>query len=311
MDLLIQPEFAERVIFAQARSDEVLRRQYEREFADCHERPAAAREEAFRLLHARWFEGLGHAARLRRLAGEFAFVDARLTRLLLRLAPGARMQSLELFGREDMWTVVAALTPAVFLQEPAADYWLRHELSHVDDMLDPAFGYDAGRRPGGSSAGAAQLAHDRFAVLWAVSVDARLEARGTLPVDTRDIRAAEFARVCGRAAPTTSAAAFDALWSEFAGRRPAQSELVERAEAGAEFGGSAREAGHAARPAPGGACPLCTFPTFDWADEAAVALLADRLVERFPAWSPTDGICGRCAELYRGRFGVRRGAGVA
>ena len=55
----------------------------------------------------------------------------------------------------------------------------------------------------------------------------------------------------------------------------------------------------AARPAPGGSCPLCEFPTFHWAVAATLApAMLRRILAAFPAWQPEQGLCSRCLETY-------------
>jgi hypothetical protein len=56
-------------------------------------------------------------------------------------------------------------------------------------------------------------------------------------------------------------------------------------------------------PHPGSRCALCGFPTF--AFEPADQLFGDltrRISEAFPKWTPADGICCQCADLYRSRL---------
>ena len=50
---------------------------------------------------------------------------------------------------------------------------------------------------------------------------------------------------------------------------------------------------------PGGSCPLCRFPTFQWAGADVLTPAAEEAVrQHFPQWTRVRGCCARCAELY-------------
>jgi hypothetical protein len=64
---------------------------------------------------------------------------------------------------------------------------------------------------------------------------------------------------------------------------------------------------------PGFPCPLCNFPAYVWI-ESLDEELCEAVREDYPAWGPEEGICERCADLYRFRVEFpdsgARGAGV-
>jgi hypothetical protein len=45
-------------------------------------------------------------------------------------------------------------------------------------------------------------------------------------------------------------------------------------------------------------CPLCRFPTTDWAAGEALSDVADEIHGDFSGWCVSDGCCGHCAERY-------------
>ncbi|MCH7824492.1 MAG: hypothetical protein IH849_06780, partial [Acidobacteria bacterium] len=45
-------------------------------------------------------------------------------------------------------------------------------------------------------------------------------------------------------------------------------------------------------------CPLCHYPTTDWASTDALQAVESEIHADFPAWSPAEGCCGHCAERY-------------
>ncbi|MSU59770.1 MAG: hypothetical protein EXS35_16650 [Pedosphaera sp.] len=82
---------------------------------------------------------------------------------------------------------------------------------------------------------------------------------------------------------------FRGLWDEQA---PRHADLV-------DIACDPREVRTLHKSSPGALCPLCDFPTFGWADAAALtpAITAAISVE-FPAWEVSQSLCGRCRKTY-------------
>lgn len=307
MILAIHPRLAERAVFEAVRGDATVAAMFHRQFADCYkQRDAQARENAFESLHLRWFDDLGLRDRLTRLIAEFPHVRDRVARFVVAPAAGAKRQTAELFGTPGHLTVGVEVSPALLLDCPAFAYWARHELLHIDDMLDPAFGFDRRAVPLGATVAAKNLALDRFAVLWAISVDARLTARGQAADDVRQKRANEFDRVSCSQDRARSAAQFESIWAQFLAQRPTHASLLELTRSGI-FDPETENPAEAAMP--GAACPLCNFPTFDWATREELRSVANAVRADFENWIPSDGGCRRCWEVYRAQSGSRA-AGV-
>ena len=47
---------------------------------------------------------------------------------------------------------------------------------------------------------------------------------------------------------------------------------------------------------PGSLCPLCRFPTHEWAENTEH--LSQLVKEEYPEWEPLQGICTQCANRY-------------
>jgi hypothetical protein len=62
---------------------------------------------------------------------------------------------------------------------------LRHELMHVADMLDPAFGYERSLPTSDDGPSADNIVRDRYRVLWDVTIDGRLARAGLAHPDAR------------------------------------------------------------------------------------------------------------------------------
>lgn len=301
MNIVVDAELMEHAVFGAVRAQPDLERRYHRRFAAAHGQPLEKRDEAFRTLHAEWFHELGLHERLLSLARECPHLHRQIARLLLHEAASRGTQGCELFGKPDSYSVVAAVHVATLLDAAALQYWGRHEFRHVEDMLDPAFAYDPSDRPDGPTAAARHLVRDRFAVLWALSIDARLARRMTLPAGVLSRRQREFSAAFGICGPQADGT-FASLWAEFERRLPTHAELLTRARAATSLARIDPDRGAALTPPAGAPCPLCGFSTFDWAPPAALhTALCERVILDFPNWSASHGVCGCCAELYRSR----------
>ncbi len=334
MKIVVQPELIERVVFEAARADERLSRRFHRAFARCYDEPDPDRRElAFRRVNEEWFERLGLRDRIAGVVNEFPHTVAHVRRVVVADAAGAKGQSAELFGETGAYSVGLKLYAGLLLRDGDFQCWARHELMHIDDMLDPAFAYDRAHRPTGASAASQNLARERYALLWAMSIDARLESRRTgdrsltglssdtrsADAGTRERRRQEYQRAFGPAGQH-AVGAFDELWSRFQTERPSHPQLLAMLSAatpeprpsgrtprpegrGLEADSQGRPGQDIAPPppVPGSPCPLCRFSTFDWLPHHEIARVETAIRADFPNWTPADGVCGRCGELYRSR----------
>lgn len=260
------------------------------------------RETRFRELHSRWFARL----RLGRSIIEALEEQEGLLRQVRRCYVMSAVSSPEEGADLHDWLGVARAEdaqPAVILIRisvrrllATSDLrpWLRHELMHVADMLDPGFGYE--RWVPSSELGPAygNLLRDRYRVMWDVWIDGRLHRRGWLPDEAREKRLAEFMatfRMLGSQAAEEFQRLFEskvqthgglmALAQTPSGQEAPTSECVSQARI----------------------CSLCRFPSFrllsgitHLSEETLGEIRAD-----FPNWQPEQGLCGQCADLYRTR----------
>ncbi len=305
MHLAIEPELVERTVFLATRADPQRCRDYQRAFAESYgEPPGERRDQAFAALHNRWFDELGLRRRLLDRLHEFPIMESRINRFAVVDARSRSRSGAELFGKPASYALVLALTPSLLLDGPAFDAWARFELQHIEDMLDPAFGYDAARQPGGTTAAKANLVHDRFVILWALSIDARLSRRSPGSPNVSQTRFGEIVRAFRLPDTAETRAAYQACWSRLSNWLPGYAELLTWATSGIpDFGltCSFDEPGEY-KPVPGARCPLCGFTTFDWADSAAESAgITEAIRADYPTWRPRQPICRRCDEVYRDR----------
>lgn len=306
MHVILEPLLLERAVFLATRADPLLNHEYQRAFASCYRAPDdERRERAFTDLHEQWFNRLGLRGRILDRIRLFPHISGKIRRLVVSDAKARSCASVELFGKPGDHVLVMGLTASLLLDEPIFDYWARFELQHVEDMLDPPFAHDKDAMPSHASGEIAARVRDRFALLWAITIDCRLSALPTAPPALRDHRRVELMRAFNLHDQAAGDRAINLLWPlSNAPVRPPHPELLQWAQGRLPCVSDAESTQRPSPSAPkgGSRCPLCRFPTFDWADVAALSEPTLRAIrDDFPAWSPDDGICGRCAELCRGR----------
>ena len=256
------------------------------------------REQRFRDFHSTWFERLklGHpvAAALR----ERLILTERGRRFCVAPAASTQDEGADLHGARSDSTeqvnavVVIRLRPVAFLDPVGLLAFLRHELTHVADMLDPAFSYQ--RELPKSAAGPAydNLVRERYRVLWDSWIDGRLLRLGWASLRVRDKRMAEFA-----AAFSLEGAEAERKFQQlFDSDSQTHGALVDLALSASGLEGAPNGR---ARP-----CPLCRFPTFglvDGRDARIPNWILEEITSDFPHWRPEQGLCCQCADLYQSR----------
>lgn len=246
------------------------------------------REDAFQQLHLKWFREWGLEDTLKKLARGLSGFEPQLTSLTYRKAQNRKDEGAELYADPGgTRRVVMALRGDRFEDEEGLAIFMRHELYHVCDMLDPAFGYEPELILPGFTATQQRLATERYRVLWDAAIDGRLSSAGHAVATTRE----------------KYAALLDLAFSFWPAERRA--ELLAQTWAGkavthallAEFASDPR-AKDAHGPAPGQPCPLCGMPTFEWATTDLLEPVVSLIRGEFAQWDPGQGACGRCAEVY-------------
>lgn len=173
-----------------------------------------AREGAFATLHRAWFERLGLDQPLVTALAEHSGIVARCARGVVARALSRAEEAADLLvAASAPPTVVVRVRPATVSLPDEFLRVLRHELLHVADMLDPAFGYEP-RLPATEDGRERGLVH-RYRVLWDAFVDGRLSRAGRLPPNARIERLAEFERAFPELGPE-SIGAFDRFFGAVA-----------------------------------------------------------------------------------------------
>jgi hypothetical protein len=248
------------------------------------------RNAAFFQLHLRSFREWGLERTLLDVVAELPLLGERLTSLVVRRTRGKDEEGAELYVNEaGQRTGVLALRPEAFELEEALQDSLRHELHHLHDMLDPAFGYEPTLDLPGLNAAQRRLARERYRMLWGLTIDARLMAQGKTPVASREQHRRSFEHGYSFWPEEDRGRVFESLWSGTSARHADLVALV----------CDPRNLRLAQGPEPGASCPLCGFPTFDWAPAESLApQVSARVLSEFPQWTPEQGLCLRCREAY-------------
>ncbi|MHB1306001.1 MAG: hypothetical protein ACYC23_02840 [Limisphaerales bacterium] len=248
------------------------------------------RNTAFFNLHLDWFREWGLEKLITDLLKEFPLLPEKLSVLAVRKTRNKNDDGAELYVNEaGQRSAIFALRPESFERDAALRDYVRHEFTHLSDMLDPAFGYapvlDLPRLNGAQQ----RLARERYRLLWDITIDGRLGGTGHSPMQTREQHAAAFARGYSFWPEQRQADVFASLWQDKAPRHGDFLALI----------ADPRGLREACGPSPGASCPLCDFPTFNWADVEALSFeIIQRVTLEFPLWTPEQGLCGRCFETY-------------
>ncbi len=249
------------------------------------------RNDAFFQLHLEWFREWGFEELLNQSLLEFPLLSRELKLLAFRKALGRHDEGAELYVNEagDRHGVVA-IYPERWEAGSQLQLFLRHELAHLNDMVDPAFGYTPGLAVAGPSLNQHRLARERYRSVWDIVIDGRLTRSGRATIATREQRWSEFSALFAFWSEARQSQVFESLWLN-----PSPTHQIL-----AELACDPRQLQSSSGPGAGAPCPLCGFPTFAWADPAVLTNdIAAIVRSEFPLWAPEHGACSRCFKIFR------------
>ena len=249
------------------------------------------RNAAFFDLHLEWFREWRVEEFLREAARDFPLLASTLSSLAFRKARARTDEGAELFvnaGHER--NAIVALRAERFEASEPLRRFLNHELQHVSDMLDPAFGYSPELALTNAARAGERLVRERYRLLWDVTIDGRLHRRELPTEGSRERRWSEFDRAFAFWPEEKRQRTFDSLWLASTPRHGALLALAS----------DPRDLRNAHQPLHGAPCPLCGFSTFEWAGASVFTPEITQAVRvGFPHWTPARGACARCAEVYQ------------
>lgn len=241
------------------------------------------RNTAFFKLHLAWFRRWELEKLLLDLLDEYPLLPSALTTLAFRKARSKKDESAELYvSTESGRSAIAAMRPERFGCDEAVAGLLRHEFTHLSDMVDPAFGYSPTFSRPGVNPTRQNIVRERYRLLWDITIDGRLHRS-----EHQRQHRALFDAVFHGWSESRRDDVFTRLWGE---TKPSHDQLMSLAA-------DPRDQLRSAGPSPGAACPLCGFSTFQWAPVPDADIRAS-IQSEFQQWLPEHGVCERCAEAY-------------
>ncbi len=256
-------------------------------------------EAAFRRLFGEW----GHEDDVLEVVAEFPLLRARLDSLWLGCADRGESAGADL-GGPDHRSLGLCLPPVLFSEPGELRLFVRRELLHVEDTLDPGFSYRPGALVAARPGAMENLASERLRLLWGTSVDGRLTARWPEYARLRDERIEQAERIYRSPEGDLPHRLVEHLWSAPRPDFPTLRRWAVETESLVAF--LFPEAGCARPPVARSVCPLCAFPAVgivrEW-DGGGRRQALQRIAADFPDWRPQDGACERCAEVYEVRAG--------
>lgn len=306
LEIRFDPGLVEEMVFLELkRLEEGGQQGIAREF---HERRARLYELSepgegegfFRRMARESFRSLGLEGLFTARMEEFPALAQRLEAVVVRRVWSRKEEEVELYrdpaggqaGRKAAATLAARLLAGRCLDRSRFTAFLRHEWMHIDDMLDPGFAYSPERALGGESEMEDDLVRERFRLLWDLWVHGRMRRREWPTLASDETRRWQFDRAFRFLKPLERERIFG---ETLARSRFTQGELLEQARDQRLL--KALGAG-------GVRCPLCRFPALegvtDW--KGAGAAVARTIRAGHPEWSPAQGACRQCFDLYSARL---------
>lgn len=262
---------------------------------------ARERDRVFGELNKEWLVRLGLNKAVEQSLAEQPEISSRASSCFVGRVAQTKEEGAELFVAPDEQLDATAcrivsilLRPESMLQPETLLTFLRHELFHIADMLDPAFAYEPALPKAEGGPTYDTLITNRYRALWDVTINGRMMRRGWLPATAREQQLGDFLN----AFPMFEENHEESFSPFFDSEQPKHAELVAFA-----FDPRAASGRRIHKSAPGNHCPLCRFPThaFEPEPDSLGAAVREAITQDFPSWTPSRGLCVQCADLYRGR----------
>ncbi|MEK7306349.1 MAG: hypothetical protein AAB014_01810 [Nitrospirota bacterium] len=274
-------------------------------------------EDAFRGIYRRFFKILGYEDILRSALLEYPVIDEKVGEIVVKVCYAVEKEEANLVKRkiEDpergaLSVVTLQITSPRFFEKEGLKIFLRHELMHVTDMLDPGFCYDD--NPLGVTPSEECIVKNHYSLIWDIYIDQRLVRSERLDPQVKDERRAEFDVTYRSIQEDDRISIFEGLWQVerlthpqiLACAKNPTGLLDYRAALSPEQIERQKQEKKKKIHLPGMICPLCKFPTHHWKEEESLLKeVIEKVKEDAPTWDPSDGLCERCDEIYRAIVG--------
>jgi len=308
MKIEYDPGLIEEVVFKtiklrEEKGDNVLSDEYHALTDPIYENfPLEERSVQFRKVEWDFFKKLGFSKLIEEAFKEYPQVEGKVAGGVIAKAKNTQdegsnlVKSLDASGKKR---IIVKLLPDRFHEGAVLQKILHHELMHVMDMLDDTFGYRDERL--GVNPMEENIICDRYKTFWDIFVDSRLVKQGKETVVSKEGRYQEFDALYQSFPLETKRAIFNTLWEDGS---LTHDKILELAEDVNKVMAIADKGGQPGRTKKshllGAQCPLCQFRTYDWVeDPEQEPHLVKAIQEEFPNWVIDDGVCERCAEVYK------------
>ena len=257
------------------------------------------REEAFQELHLRWFEHLDLLAPLHDVFTYWPILKLSTHKCLLMKARSRKDVGAELYvapkdsgvGDRERRSIVIQLTPELLTQSQQLLPFLRHELLHIADMLDPKFGYEPNFPRSQMGPTYDQFLQERYRILWDITIDGRLHQEGWLPSSLREKHWTIFRNTFP--GPMRDLEIVFSFF--FQNGSHTHTELVSFCKSPENWFVSPKSESTSR-----GQCSVCHFSSFHlinastWLSPAIISQIQKECTN----WHPAQPICRQCADLY-------------
>ena len=255
------------------------------------------RERRFAELNRAWFSRLELDRPVSRAIEEQPRIDDDIPNCFVAAAGLGVDAGAELFvaaednARNVRRTLRLLLRPQAVLDPATLMPFLRYELLHITDMLDPGFAYQPTLPQSENGPVYDVLLTQRYRLLWDITIHGRMARRGWCDDTIRERDLQDFRN----AFPMLGGAEGEIFESFFTDLKPRHPDLI-------AFAQNPRTMRiQNTRGTLPTHCSLCRFPShvFEPAPEKLDAVIIDAIHQDFPHWTPADGLCLQCADLYR------------
>lgn len=262
------------------------------------------RDSAFQNFHLSWFAKLALETPLVKSLCYYPHIISMVDRVAIVQAPSKKKEGAELFRKNDKLysndekntSILITLTPEQFCKPDRLLDYLRHELQHIEDMLNPNFGYKINSSNPKLSSLIDSLFLQRYSVLWDLSVDGRLSKKGWRTSLSKEKHFEKFQQTF-QLPPGESSKLFDSFFNN---PNPTHEKLEDFAVNPLGWLQDRENAKDASK----GNCSLCTFSSTDLSTNPD--LLSKEIIELIQKenqnWKLSDPVCGQCIDIYESRF---------
>ncbi|MCF6149888.1 MAG: hypothetical protein E3K37_14640 [Candidatus Kuenenia sp.] len=268
------------------------------------------RPKQFRKIEWDFFKKLGFVALIENALNEFPEFEDSVAGMVVVKAKSTHDEGSNLIkgldDEEAKRKIKVKLLLERFHDQSYLQKFMRHELMHISDMLNDRFGYRDEVLAGNPME--QSIITERYSTFWDIFVDSRLIRDGKETIGSRDSRYEEFAALYMGFPEETNREIFDKLWDDENHTHGSMLELAKDVNKVIEIAKDNLPEDMRRKKKvllPGSVCPLCQFRTYSWVDNLEKDPEIVQVIKSdFPDWSPEDGACDRCVEMYKSRRAI-------